>query len=153
MGTGLEWAAIAAFTASTASTVSQVKASQAQERGNKARARGEALAAAVKRREQIKAYRQLYAQTVQAGENQGVATSSGVAGAASSVSSQMAANVSFLDQQTQLADFAGAMFNRAANWSNKATLFGGAAQLATMGVQTEAAAEQKKTLEDLLKPR
>jgi len=134
------------FTAATAtatggSLYSQQKAAKAAGKAAGAQRRQEALAAAIQRRQTQKAGKQAMALALQAGENQGVAGSSGVAGGVGSAISQSNANLSFLDQQSQLADFAGGMFDKAQRWSNRASLFAGVADLAMTGYGV--AAEKK----------
>jgi hypothetical protein len=133
-------------TGTVGSVYSQTQAGKAQRKAGDAQRRQEALAAAVQRRQAIKAGRQAQALAIQAGENQGVAGSSGVAGGAGSIRSQMNANLSFLDKQTQLADYAGSMFNKAAKWEQTATTFGGIANLASVGygASRDAAAEKAR---------
>jgi len=86
---------------------------------------------------------------IQAGENQGVSGGSGQLGGAGSAVSQTNANLSFLDRQGQLADFAGAMFDKAQRWSNRAELFAGASRLASTAYGSAAAdAAAKKAAEE-----
>lgn len=112
------------------SVVTQTQAASAQRKAGQAQRRQEALAAAVQRRQQIKAGRQAQALAIQAGENQGVSGSSGVEGGVGSIKSQMASNLSFLDRQTQLADYAGNMFDKASRLQQTATTLQGVGQLA-----------------------
>lgn len=132
------------------SVVTQTKAASAQRKAGQAQRRQEALAAAVQRRQQIKAGRQAQALALQAGENQGVSGSSGVAGGVGSLKSQMSANLSFLDKQTGLADYAGSMFDKASRLQQTATTFGGIGQLAGaargygQGLAAEAAAKKQE---------
>lgn len=135
---GIEVAIASAVIGTVGSLYYQDKASKASQEGAQAQRRQEALQAAISRRQQQKAFRQAQAQAIQAGENQGVAESSGVAGGVGSIGSQFRANISFLDQQTQLADFAGNMFDKAARFQNRAQLFAGAAQLGMIGYDTMA---------------
>lgn len=122
---------LAISVASTAGSVyTQTKAASAQRKAGQAQRRQEALAAAVQRRQQIKAGRQAQALALQAGENQGVSGSSGVEGGVGSLKSQMTANLSFLDKQTGLADYAGRMFDKASRLQQTATTLGGLSQLA-----------------------
>lgn len=138
-------AAVVSSVATVGSLYSQNRANRANQQAAQAQRRQEALSAAVQRRQQQKAFRQTQAQAIQAGENQGVAGSSGVAGGVGSIGSQFRANLSFLDQNTQLADFAGNMFDKAARWQNRAQMFSGVAQLAMVAYDTAAgnAAAQK----------
>jgi hypothetical protein len=135
-------------TASAGSLYSQSRAAKAQAKASAAQRRQEALAAAVQRREQQKAGRRAVAMALQAGENQGVAGSSGVAGGVGSAISQTTANLSFLDGQTQLADFAGSMFDKAQRWSNRAQMFEGISKLAMVGADTAAGAAAAKKAEE-----
>lgn len=137
---GIETVLLAVAAASTVGSLySQSRAASASEKAGQAQRRQEALAAAIQRRQQVKAGRQTQAMALQAGENQGVADSSGTRGGAGSAISQSNANLSFLDKQAGLADFAGGMFDKAARWTNRAQLFSGAADLAMMGYNTAAA--------------
>jgi hypothetical protein len=142
-------------TSTVGSVYAQTKAGAAQRKAGDAQRRQEALQAAVQRRQQIKAGRQAQALALQAGENQGVSGSSGVAGGVGSIKSQMNSNLSFLDRQTQLADYAGNMFNKAAKWNQTATTLGGVAQLAGAargyGQDLAAAASAKEEAEKLRK--
>jgi len=130
---GIELAIFASLVSTGASIYSSNKAASATKKASQAQRRQEALAAAVQRRQQFKNYRQAAAMAVQAGENQGVADSSGAQGGQGSLRSQLSANVSFLDQQTQIADYAGRMFDKAASWQNRAQMFSGASDLAMSG--------------------
>lgn len=123
---------VAAITVATTagSLYSQQQANKAASRASAAQRRQEALSAAIQRRQQVKAGRQAQALAIQAGENQGVADSSGVRGGAGSAVSQSNSNLSFLDRQTQLADFAGGMFDRAQRWGDRAQMFNSASKLA-----------------------
>jgi hypothetical protein len=112
-----------------ASIYSSNKAASATKKASQAQRRQESLAAAIQRRQQFKNYRQASAQAVQAGENQGVADSSGSQGGVGSLRSQLSSNVSFLDQQGQIADYAGRMFDKAATWSNRAQMLSSASDL------------------------
>ena len=140
------------------SLYSQTRAASASRKAGDAQRRQEALAAAIQRRQQVKAGRQAQALALQAGENQGVADSSGTKGGAGSAISQSNANLSFLDRQAGLADFAGRMFDKAATWQNRAQLFQGASDLAMMGYNTaagdaaakKAAAEKAKSDADFM---
>lgn len=137
---GIETILLATTAAATVGSLySQSRAAKASAAAAGAQRRQEALAAAVQRRQTQKAGRQAMALALQAGENQGVAGSSGVAGGVGSAISQANANLSFLDQQSQLADFAGNMFDKAQRWSNRASLFAGAADLAMTGYNVAAA--------------
>jgi hypothetical protein len=136
---GIETVLLAVAAAGTVGSLySQTQAANAQQKAGQAQRRQEALAAAIQRRQQVKAGRQAQAMALQAGENQGVADSSGTKGGAGSAVSQSNANLSFLDKQAGLADFAGGMFDKAARWTNRAQLFSGAADLAMMGYNTAA---------------
>lgn len=131
---GIETILLATTAAATVGSLySQNRAAKASAAAAGAQRRQEALAAAIQRRQAQKAGRQAAAMALQAGENQGVADSSGVAGGVGSAITQTNANLSFLDQQSQLADFAGGMFDKAQRWSNRASLFAGAADLAMTG--------------------
>jgi hypothetical protein len=156
---GIETALLAITAVGTAGSLySQTRAASAQQKAGQAQRSQEALAAAIQRRQQVKAGRQAQALALQAGENQGVADSSGTRGGVGSAISQSNANLSFLDRQSQLADFAGGMFDKAARWSNRAQLFSGAADLAMMGYNTaagdaaakKAAAEKTKSNADFM---
>jgi len=133
--------------ATTGSLYSQSRAAKASSAAAGAQRRQEALAAAVQRRQTQKAGRQAAALALQAGENQGVAGSSGVAGGVGSAISQANANLSFLDQQSQLADFAGNMLDKAQRWSNRASLFAGVADLAMTGYGAASDAAAKSAAE------
>ena len=126
--------AIAAFATAAVGTAgsmySQSKAASATQKAGEAQRRQEALAAAVQRRQQFKNYRVAAAQASQNAENQGVAQSSGAQGGQGSLRSQLDSNISFLDQQGQIADYAGRMFDRAAKWNTTAQAFSGVSQLA-----------------------
>ena len=139
--------------ATAGSLYSSSKAASAQTKANQAQRRQEALAAAIQRRQQQKEGRKAYAMALQAGENQGVAGSSGVEGGTGSITSQINANLSFLDQQTQIADYAGKMFDRAARWSTRAQMFSGISSLAMVGADQAAAAEQAKKFDEMFKDR
>ena len=76
----------------------QSKAEDQQEEANKASARAASLKNARSRRAQVATARRLRAQTVAQGESQGISGSSVVAGAAGSVQTQAASNISFLQQ-------------------------------------------------------
>jgi len=81
----------------------QKKAAEAQQQAQQAAQRRADIAAY---RERIQAVRQARAQrgaTLQAAQSQGVAASSGTAGAVSSIASQVGANLSFLDATQALA--------------------------------------------------
>lgn len=146
---GVEVFAAIAAVSTVGSLYSQTQAAGAQRKASQAQRQQEALAAAIQRRQQVKAGRQAQAMALQAGENQGVADSSGTRGGAGSAISQSNANLSFLDRQSQLADFAGSMFDKAATWQNRAQLFSGAADLAMMGYNTAAGdAAAKKAAAD-----
>lgn len=135
--------------ATAGSLYSQGQAAKASSKAAGAQRRQEALAAAIQRRQAQKAGRQAMALALQAGENQGVAGSSGVAGGVGSAISQTNANLSFLDQQAGLADFAGSMFDKAQRWSNRASLFAGAADLAMTGYGMASDATAAKSQKDL----
>lgn len=124
--------------ASVGSLYSQNRANKANQKAAEAQRRQEALAAAIQRRQQQKDFRKAQAMALQAGETQGVAASSGVQGGVGSLRSQLSANLSFLDQQSQLADFAGSMFDKAARFTNRAQMFSGIADLALVGYQSAA---------------
>lgn len=131
--------AVTAAVGTTASIYSQQQAAGASRKASQAQRRQEALAAAIQRRQAQKAGRQAAALAIQAGENQGVADSSGVQGGVGSIRSQTNSNLSFLDRQGQLADYAGGMFDKAQRWSNRAQLFAGVADLAMTGYGSAAA--------------
>ena len=144
--------AISAVT-TTGSLVAQTQAAKATRKAGQAQRRQEALAAAVQRRQQIKAGRQAQALATQAGENQGVSGSSGVAGGVGSLKSQMSANLSFLDKQSGLADYAGTMFDKASRLNQTATTLSGISSLAGAGRsygQGLAAADAAKKESDTL---
>lgn len=138
---GIEAILLGVTAASTVGSLySQQQAAKASSKAAGAQRRQEALAAAIQRRQSQKAGRQAAALAVQAGENQGVAGSSGAQGGVGSIRSQTTSNLSFLDRQGQLADYAGNMFDKAQRWTNRAQLFAGAADLAMTGYQTAAGA-------------
>lgn len=146
---GIETALLAVAAAGTVGSLySQNQAAKASSKAAGAQRRQEALAAAIQRRQAQKAGRQAAALAIQAGENQGVADSSGAQGGVGSIRSQTTSNLSFLDRQGQLADYAGNMFDKAQRWSNRAQLFAGAADLAMTGYGSAAAdAAAKKAAE------
>lgn len=135
---------IASAVLTAGSVYSQSKAASATQKAGEAQRRQEALAAAIQRRQQFKNYRQAAAQAAQAAENQGVASSSGAQGGQGSLRSQLGANLSFLDQQGQIADYAGRMFDKAARWDSTAKAFSGGAQLALQGYSLGQNADFKK---------
>jgi len=143
---------LAVTAASTVGSVySQTKAAGASRRATQAQRRQEALAAAVQRRQTIKAGRTAQALALQAGENQGVAgPGSSATGAAMAIGTQTTANLSFLDKQGQLADYAGKMFDKSAKWQQTAAIFGGAAQLASVGYGVAQEAAASKARDELL---
>jgi hypothetical protein len=147
---GIETVLLSVAAASTVGSLySQNQAAGAQRKASQAQRSQEALSAAIQRRQQVKAGRQAQALALQAGENQGVADSSGTRGGAGSAISQSNANLSFLDRQSQLADFAGGMFDKAARWSNRAQMFSGMADLAMAGYGSAAGdAAAKKAAEE-----
>jgi hypothetical protein len=151
---GLETVFLGIAAAGTAGSLySQTQAAGAQRKAGQAQRRQEALSAAIQRRQALKAGRQAQALAIQAGENQGVADSSGVQGGVGSIRSQTTSNLSFLDRQGQLADYAGGMFDKAQRWTNRAQLFAGAADFAMMGYQTAAGDAAAKKAEEEAKTR
>ena len=151
---GIEVALLAVTAAATVGSLySQSRANKAAGKAAQAQRRQEALQAAIQRRQQQKEFRRSQALALQAGETQGVADSSGVQGGIGSLGSQFRANLSFLDQNTQLADFAGNMFDKAQRWNNRAQLFSGIAQLGMMGYETAAGdAAAQKAVQDTVSP-
>lgn len=134
---GLEVLAAAAIIGTVGSIYSSNQASKATKKASQAQRKQETLRAAVERRREIKNARFANAMAVQAGENQGVAESSGALGGQGSIQSQLSSNLSFLDRQESLADYAGSMFDKAAKWNQTAANFQGAAELAQVGYGME----------------
>ena len=114
--------------ASAVSSRRQAKRAQkSQEKAQKAQANIADLENARARRKQIVEARRRRAQVIQQGENQGIAGGSQVAGAAGSIQSQAASNVSFLNQ------LQGFDQNRLSNLSDANTALGKAATFQAVG--------------------
>tara|TARA_R100000951_G_C2626589_1_gene176212 strand:- start:358 stop:876 length:519 start_codon:yes stop_codon:yes gene_type:complete len=128
-------AAVGAVVSAGATVVSaghQKKAAKAQQRAADLEQRRQKLARARERSRGIREARIAAAQATQAGANQGVSGSSGVAGGVGSIISQGNANISFLDESGRLADQASEQLGKARSYTVRAN---NASAVAALGAQ------------------
>lgn len=118
-----------------ASILQQKKSASAQKRARQAEQRAQNLRAAKERRESIRQARMAYARAQVAGANQGVYDSSGSIGGLGSIISQQNSNVSFLDGQMQLANYAGSQMDKAYKHEANAGMWSAVAGLSLAGLQ------------------
>ncbi len=129
-------AAIFAGTAAVAGVASIAqgqRASRAQRRALQAQREGDNLRAAKARRDTIREGRIRFAAAQQNAENQGVGSSSGAQGGQGSILTQLASNVSFIDDQQTAARVSGAFMDRAAKASSYADMWSSLSSLGFMG--------------------
>lgn len=88
------------------------------------------LRAARERRDAIRAARVAYGSVAQSAENQGVSASSSALGGQSSITSQIASNISFLDADKFYADQAGQALGKMQTWRSRASTAGDVAGFA-----------------------
>lgn len=134
---GLVTAAVAvAAVATGGSMYYQKKAAKEQKKMNDFQRRQANLSAARQRRDTVRANRISLAEAERNANAQGVSRSSGAIGGQDSIRSQGASNLSFLDTMNTLSDQASAAYGRSISASNRASMWGGVANLAMTFAQS-----------------
>lgn len=126
-------AAVAAVVAVAATGVSIYQGQQAAKENRRAmrvEQQRQDLAAARERRQAIKQFRIAYANTKQAGENQGVGATSAAQGGLAGIAGQLNSNLSFLDTMNAMTDLQNQHAMNAAAKQASAQMWGGVSSMA-----------------------
>lgn len=117
-------AAVVGAVATGASIYQGQKAAKENRKAMRIEQQRQDLAAARERRQAIRQARMAYAQTQQAGENQGVSATSAAAGGLANITGQLNSNLSFLDTMNSLADRQSQHFMNSASAQASAQMWG-----------------------------
>ena len=117
--------------ASVAGTISSIKAQKSQRKAARAQARIAELQRSRERRDTIRRARIARAQVENQVGSAGLLASSSAQGGTSSIGSQLASNLSFLDQAGALNTSANRSLDKAARFQTQATIFQGISDIST----------------------